>query len=77
MNFLKMFKFSINKKPEALLLGIMQREIQKTARPIFIYVTITYRIIIAKNWKSNNIPTKIDWLVKMMEYSQLANYLGD
>lgn len=40
------------------------------------YATTAARILLAKSWTSNKIPTKSDWLAKMIKYQHLTELTG-
>ena len=34
------------------------------------------RILLSQNWKTTNVPTVADWRKKLLEYSELARFIG-
>ena len=69
---LKIFKLTVPKKPEAFLLGIVGPEIPKEYFTVFMYATTAARTIYAQKWKQEEVPTKEEWLMKMMDYAEMA-----
>ena len=67
-----MLKNTFTKKPEAFLLGMTNHEIPNKDRIFFMYATTAARILIAKNWKTEELPTVEDWQMKLIEYMELA-----
>uniref|UniRef100_A0A670K4U7 Uncharacterized protein n=1 Tax=Podarcis muralis TaxID=64176 RepID=A0A670K4U7_PODMU len=74
--FLKMMKYTFMKKPEAFLLGITGSELPKKDVKLFLYATTAARILLAKKWKIQEIPTVQEWQMKMMEFMELADLTG-
>uniref|UniRef100_A0A670HTD8 Reverse transcriptase domain-containing protein n=1 Tax=Podarcis muralis TaxID=64176 RepID=A0A670HTD8_PODMU len=68
----KILKYNFPKNPEALLLGMIGEEIKKSDQTFFQYATTAARILIAKKWKSPEIPTMREWRVKLYQYVELA-----
>uniref|UniRef100_A0A670HKX5 Reverse transcriptase zinc-binding domain-containing protein n=1 Tax=Podarcis muralis TaxID=64176 RepID=A0A670HKX5_PODMU len=68
----KILKYNFPKKPEAFLLGMIGEEIKKKDQIFFQYATTAARILIAKKWKSSEIPTMREWQVKLYQYLELA-----
>uniref|UniRef100_A0A670K7G8 Reverse transcriptase domain-containing protein n=1 Tax=Podarcis muralis TaxID=64176 RepID=A0A670K7G8_PODMU len=72
----KVFKYTFTKKPEAFLLGIVGQNVLKKDRTFFMYATMAARILIAKNWKTQDLPTLEEWQMQLMDYMQLAEMTG-
>uniref|UniRef100_A0A670ICH5 Reverse transcriptase domain-containing protein n=1 Tax=Podarcis muralis TaxID=64176 RepID=A0A670ICH5_PODMU len=68
----KVFKYTFPKKPEAFLLGIVGQKVLKKDRTFFMYATTAARILIAKHWKTQDLPTLEDWQTQLMNYMELA-----
>lgn len=68
----KMFKYNSMKNTAAFLLGITVTGIAREDQKIFLYATGAARILIAKNWKKETVPTKKEWQDKLLEYIELA-----
>lgn len=72
----KIFKYTFPKRPEAFLLGLIGKEIEKKDKNLFLYATTAARNMLAQNWKTDIIPNIMDWQVKMMDYAELARLSG-
>lgn len=68
----KIFRYTFPKKPEAFLLGIIGDKIKKIDRKLFQYATVAARILVAQKWKTSEIPTVMEWQVKLFECTELA-----
>uniref|UniRef100_A0A670IGH0 Reverse transcriptase domain-containing protein n=2 Tax=Podarcis muralis TaxID=64176 RepID=A0A670IGH0_PODMU len=72
----KVLKSTFLKKPEAFLLGIVGQLVPKRDRTFFMYATTAARILIAKYWKTQDLPTLEEWQMKVMDYMSLAEMTG-
>uniref|UniRef100_A0A670JT87 Reverse transcriptase domain-containing protein n=1 Tax=Podarcis muralis TaxID=64176 RepID=A0A670JT87_PODMU len=72
----KVFKYTFPKKPEAFLLGIVGQMVPKKDRTLFMYATATARILIAKHWKTQDLPTLEEWQMQVIDYMELAEMTG-
>uniref|UniRef100_A0A670K0T0 Reverse transcriptase domain-containing protein n=1 Tax=Podarcis muralis TaxID=64176 RepID=A0A670K0T0_PODMU len=72
----KVFKYTFHKKPEAFLLGIVGQRVLKKDRTFFLYATTAARILIAKYWKAQELPTLEEWHTQLMDYMELAEMTG-
>uniref|UniRef100_A0A670K4W9 Reverse transcriptase domain-containing protein n=1 Tax=Podarcis muralis TaxID=64176 RepID=A0A670K4W9_PODMU len=72
----KVFKYTFHKKPEAFLLGIVGQRVPKKDRTFFLYATTAARILIAKYWKAQELPTLEEWHTQLMDYMELAEMTG-
>uniref|UniRef100_A0A670IW01 Reverse transcriptase domain-containing protein n=1 Tax=Podarcis muralis TaxID=64176 RepID=A0A670IW01_PODMU len=72
----KVFKYTFHKKPEAFLLGIVGQRVSKKDRTFFLYATTAARILIAKYWKAQELPTLEEWHTQLMDYMELAEMTG-
>uniref|UniRef100_A0A670II65 Reverse transcriptase domain-containing protein n=1 Tax=Podarcis muralis TaxID=64176 RepID=A0A670II65_PODMU len=72
----KIFKYTFPKRPEAFLLGMMDKEIKKEDRTIFLYATTAARIMLAQYWKVETIPNIKDWQIRMVNYAELDKLTG-
>uniref|UniRef100_A0A670JC67 Reverse transcriptase domain-containing protein n=2 Tax=Podarcis muralis TaxID=64176 RepID=A0A670JC67_PODMU len=72
----KVFRYTFSKKPEAFLLGMVDQKMSKKDRTLFMYATTAARILIAKNWKTQDLPTLEDWQSQLMDYMELAELTG-
>ncbi|CAI5777053.1 Hypothetical predicted protein [Podarcis lilfordi] len=72
----KVFKYIFLKKPEAFLLGIVGQLVPKKDRTFFMYATTAARILFAKYWKTQDLPTLEEWQMKAMDYMELAEMTG-
>uniref|UniRef100_A0A670HML6 Reverse transcriptase domain-containing protein n=1 Tax=Podarcis muralis TaxID=64176 RepID=A0A670HML6_PODMU len=76
-NELKMvFRYTFPKKPEAFLLGIVGQKVLKKDRTFFLYATTAARILIAKYWKTQDLPTLEEWQMQLIDYMELAEMTG-
>jgi len=57
-------------KPELYLLGKIEDNINKKQKVLFQYVSTAARIKYAQYWKQENIPTKEEWIIKIMDLMQ-------
>uniref|UniRef100_A0A670I4H7 Reverse transcriptase domain-containing protein n=1 Tax=Podarcis muralis TaxID=64176 RepID=A0A670I4H7_PODMU len=67
----KMLRYTFNKRPEAFLLGLVGTEIKKKDYKLFQYATTAARVLIAKNWKQESLPTTEEWRYKLLEYVEM------
>ncbi|CAI5768521.1 Hypothetical predicted protein [Podarcis lilfordi] len=72
----KVLKCTFPKKPEAFLLGIAGQLVLKKDRTFFMYATTAARILIAKYWKTEELPTLEEWQMKVIDYMTLAEMTG-
>uniref|UniRef100_A0A670K665 Reverse transcriptase domain-containing protein n=1 Tax=Podarcis muralis TaxID=64176 RepID=A0A670K665_PODMU len=72
----KVFKYTFLKKPEAFLLGIVGQLVPKKDRTFFMYATAAARILIAKHWKTQDLPTLEEWQTQVIDYMELAEMTG-
>uniref|UniRef100_A0A670IZE6 Reverse transcriptase domain-containing protein n=1 Tax=Podarcis muralis TaxID=64176 RepID=A0A670IZE6_PODMU len=72
----KILRYTFVKKPEAFLLGMIGREIRKKDHRFFQYATSAARILIAQNWKSENLPTIEEWRAKLLDYAEMDKMTG-
>ena len=68
----KVMKVTFSKKPEAFLLSMTNEEIPSQDRVFFMYATTAARILLARTWKGEEIPTVEEWQMKLMDYMELA-----
>uniref|UniRef100_A0A670JFQ6 Reverse transcriptase domain-containing protein n=1 Tax=Podarcis muralis TaxID=64176 RepID=A0A670JFQ6_PODMU len=68
----KVLRYTFPKKPEAFLLGIVGQLVPKKDRTFFMYATTAARILIAKYWKMQELPTVEEWQLKVIDYMGLA-----
>uniref|UniRef100_A0A670ILE0 Reverse transcriptase domain-containing protein n=1 Tax=Podarcis muralis TaxID=64176 RepID=A0A670ILE0_PODMU len=72
----KVLKRTFNKKPEAFLLGMVGQMVPKKDRTFFMYATTAARILLAKYWKTQDLPTLEEWQTKVIDYMGLAEMTG-
>uniref|UniRef100_A0A670K5X3 Reverse transcriptase domain-containing protein n=1 Tax=Podarcis muralis TaxID=64176 RepID=A0A670K5X3_PODMU len=72
----KVFRYTFPKKPEAFLLGMVDQKVLKKDRTLFMYATTAARILIAKHWKTQDLPTLEEWQTQLMDYMELAEMTG-
>ena len=72
----KILKFTVPKKPEAFLLGIVGSEIPKKCKKVYMYAITAARILYAQRWKQEETPSKEEWLQKMMEFAEMAKLMA-
>ncbi|CAI5793192.1 Hypothetical predicted protein [Podarcis lilfordi] len=68
----KLFKYTFPKKPEAFLLGKTGDELKKKDCKLFMYATTAARILLSQKWKSQEIPTLMEWQTKMFDSIDLV-----
>lgn len=73
----KMFRYSFRKTSEGFLLGIVPGSLKEEDKTLYLYATVAARLLIAKNWKSGIVPTKIEWLAKLLEYYNISKTMGE
>lgn len=66
----KILDKEIKIKPELYLLGKIEDNINKKQKVLFQYVSTAARIKYAQYWKQENIPTKEEWIIKIMDLMQ-------
>uniref|UniRef100_A0A670HYM7 Reverse transcriptase domain-containing protein n=1 Tax=Podarcis muralis TaxID=64176 RepID=A0A670HYM7_PODMU len=72
----KVLKWTFAKKPEAFLLGMVGQLVPKRDKTFFMYATTAARILLAKYWKTQELPTLEEWQTKVTEYMGLAEMTG-
>lgn len=72
----KILSYTFVKKPEAFLLGLVGREIKRKDYKLFQYATTAARVLLAKNWKLEGLPTIEDWRSKLLEYVEMDKMSG-
>uniref|UniRef100_A0A803TXE9 Reverse transcriptase domain-containing protein n=1 Tax=Anolis carolinensis TaxID=28377 RepID=A0A803TXE9_ANOCA len=58
-------------KPEYFLLGMMDFQMDSNMEKLFIYMTTAARICIAKVWKTEEIPTIEQWVLKLIDIKNM------
>ena len=59
-------------KPEAFLLGIMDKQLNEKGETLFWYMTTAARLLYAQNWKNETIPMMEEWMLKILELAEMA-----
>uniref|UniRef100_A0A670JM19 Reverse transcriptase domain-containing protein n=1 Tax=Podarcis muralis TaxID=64176 RepID=A0A670JM19_PODMU len=72
----KVLKWTFPKKPEAFLLGMVGQLVPRKDRTFFMYATTAARILLAKYWKTQQLPTLEEWQVKVIDYMGMAEMTG-
>uniref|UniRef100_A0A670HPA6 Reverse transcriptase domain-containing protein n=1 Tax=Podarcis muralis TaxID=64176 RepID=A0A670HPA6_PODMU len=72
----KILRYTFVERPEAFLLGMVGREIKKEDYRLFQYATAAARVLIAKNWKVEGLPTLEEWRYKLLEYAEMDRLSG-
>ena len=73
----KMVRHSFKKTAEGFLQGVVPRSLKKESKTLYLYATVAARLLIAKNWKSGVIPTKMEWLAKLLEYYNISKTMEE
>jgi len=63
--------FDIQMKPEIYLLGKIEDIMIKRQNILFLYLSTAARVNYAQYWKEEKIPTKEEWIMKLMELMQI------
>uniref|UniRef100_A0A670HZZ5 Reverse transcriptase domain-containing protein n=1 Tax=Podarcis muralis TaxID=64176 RepID=A0A670HZZ5_PODMU len=72
----KVLKWTFLKKPEAFLLGMVGQLVPRKDRTFFMYATTAARILLAKYWKTQQLPTLEEWQAKVIDYMGMAEMTG-
>uniref|UniRef100_A0A670JTK1 Reverse transcriptase domain-containing protein n=1 Tax=Podarcis muralis TaxID=64176 RepID=A0A670JTK1_PODMU len=72
----KVLKWTFLKKPEAFLLGMVGQLVPRKDKNFFMYATTAARILLAKYWKTQQLPTLEEWQAKVTEYMGMAEMTG-
>uniref|UniRef100_A0A803TWA0 Reverse transcriptase zinc-binding domain-containing protein n=1 Tax=Anolis carolinensis TaxID=28377 RepID=A0A803TWA0_ANOCA len=71
MEIILQIKFTL--KPEYLLLGLTDFHMDSNNEKLFIYMISAARIVIAKSWKTTEIPSLELWTLKLMDIQNMDN----
>uniref|UniRef100_A0A803SPA4 Reverse transcriptase domain-containing protein n=1 Tax=Anolis carolinensis TaxID=28377 RepID=A0A803SPA4_ANOCA len=70
-NIQKILEAKFIQLPETYLLGISKLQAGSNDEKLMIFLTTAARIVYARHWRQKEVPTKTEWLVKVLEIKNM------